>query len=254
MTILFAAALSHGASSDTIRVDCGNSSTYVDKNGKTWAADSGFSGGQTYNANSSIANTADPALHQTERWESGTFSYTFNVTPGSYRVRLYEASLYANVCNSGGRRFNVSINGVQVMTDYDMYDEIGACLTAQIKPFVTNAPAGTITIEFSQGSAGNPKINAIEIMPGSVASISDEAPIVASPKFSVSSANRGLFVQTQTEGAYSLELKNIQGQRVARKVGFGPGTQSFKNLEPGLYFLTSRAGHETVKRTVSVVR
>jgi hypothetical protein len=251
MTILFAAAMSYGAI-DTIRVNSGGSA-YTDAAGHQWAADSGFSGGQTYSANSSIANTADPTLHQNERWDSSPFTYTFNVKPGNYVVRLYEASLYAAVCNSGGRRFNVAINGVQVMTDYDMYDEIGACLTAQIKAFATTAPAGTITVEFSPGSAGNPKINAIEVLPGTNVSISD-APVVLSPKFSVSSANRGLLVQVQAEGAYSLELTNLQGQRVARKAGVGAGTQSFKNLQPGLYFMTTRVGHETTKHTVSVVR
>ena len=250
---LLAASLAGAAASDTIRVDCGNTSNYVDSRGRTWVADSGYVNGQVYTATSTITGSSDPALHQTERWDSQTFTYTFNVTPGSYRVSLYEASLYASVCNAGGRVFDVAINGTTVMSNYDMYTEIGACLKEQIKRFVVVTATGQIKIDFMVGSASNPKINAIEIIPGTSTPVLDAVQANGS-KLSVSSANGGLLVQSRTEGAYSLELSNLQGQRIGLKHGYGFGSQSFANLNPGLYFLTSRIGNETTTRKVSVVR
>lgn len=250
-TVLLAVNLSHAAASDTIRVNCGGDA-YTDTKGHLWAADSGFSGGQTYSDESvTIDNTGDQPLFQYERWDSSPFSYSFNVTPGSYRVSLFEASLYSAVCNSGGRVFNVSINGTQVLTDYDMYNEVG-CLYAQAKRFVVVTTDGKINIEFTLGSASNPKIDAIEIVPGTSTSIA--APAASAPKFSVSSSNGRLLVQSQVEGAYTLELSNLQGKRIDQRQGIGAGAQSFTNLRPGLYLLTSRSNDQTLTRTISVLR
>ncbi len=250
-TVLLTFTFSHAAQ-DTARVNCGGSA-YTDVAGHAWAADSGFTGGQTYSeAGTTINNTADQTLYQYERWDSQPFSYNFNVTPGSYRVSLYEASLYSAVCNSGGRVFNVSINGTQVLTNYDMYNEVG-CLTAQIKQFVVVTTDGKINITFTLGTASNPKIDAIEIVPGTTISISNKLNGKQS-WLSISNLNGGLSIQTQAEGAYILELSNLQGKRIGQKHGFGSGVQSFKNLNPGLYLLTSRMGHQTVTRTVNVVR
>lgn len=249
MTVSFAQA----AASDTIRVNCGGPD-YTDSQGHLWVADSGFSGGQTYSATSTIQGTPDQALHQDERWDSSPFTYTFDVSPGSYRVNLLEASLYASVCNSGGRRFNVSINGVQVLTDYDMYDDIGACLTAKTLTFYTTVTSnGKLTIEFSLGSASNPKINAIEAYPGVNTSIQGNLNGSKS-NISVASSNNGISVQTHTDGLYTLELRNLRGERIEHKVGIGSGMQTFSNLRPGLYLLTSKVDGKTSSRTISVVR
>ncbi len=248
--LLLAFTFSHAAR-DTVRVNCGGPA-YTDAAGHAWAADSGFTGGQTYSATSTIANTPDQTLYQTERWDSQPFSYNFNVTPGSYRVSLHEASLYSGVCNAGGRVFNVSINGTAVLTNYDMFNEVG-CLYAQIKQFVVATTDGKININFTLGSASNPKIDAIEIVPGTGTSIS-KSPDWKQSGFSISNLNGGLSVQTQTEGAYTLELSTLEGKRIGQKHGFGFGLQSFTKLNPGLYLMTFRMDHQTVTRTVSVVR
>ena len=252
LSMLLLAFTSSHAARDTVRVNCGGPA-YTDAAGHAWAADSGFTGGQTYSeTGTSIANTPDQTLYQTERWDSAPFSYNFNVTPGSYRVSLYEASLYSGVCNAGGRVFNVSINGTAVLTNYDMFNEVG-CLTAQIKQFVVATTDGKININFTLGSASNPKIDAIEIVPGTSTSISKK-PNGGQSGFSISNLNGGLSVQTQTEGAYTLELSNLQGKRIGQKHGFGFGLQSFTKLNPGLYLMTLRMNHQTVTRTISVLR
>jgi hypothetical protein len=250
--VMLMSTFSHAAV-DTARVNCGGPA-YTGSTGKQWAADSGFSGGQTYSATSTITNTNDPTLHQTERWDSQDFSYNFNLIPGTYTVILHEASLYAAVCNAGGRVFDVTINGTKVLTNYDMYNEVNGCLIAHTKSFVVATANGKITITFNVGPASNPKINAIEIVPGGT------IPVLGATKrnasmFSVAASNGGLVVQSHAEGAYTLELKDLQGKRIDSKNGFGGGSQSFTNLRPGLYLLTSSVnGHEAVTRTISVLR
>ncbi|HAO99188.1 MAG TPA: hypothetical protein DCQ83_04010 [Fibrobacteres bacterium] len=249
--MLLTFTISHAQLSDTVRINCGGPN-YTDASGKAWAADSGYTGGQTYSENTAISNTPDQTLYQTERWDSSPFSYNFNMKPGNYTVSLYEASLYAAVCNAGGRVFNVAINGTAVLTNYDMYNEVG-CLTAQIKQFPVTTSNGKIKIDFTLGSASNPKIDAISIIPSTGSSIFNGRDGKSS-KFSVTNAKGSLAVQTQATGAYTLELLTLQGKRIGYKHGFGFETQSFTRLNPGLYLLSFRANHETITRMISVVR
>ena len=249
--ILASATLSNAAVGDTIRVNSGATASFTDAAGHVWAADSGFVGGQVYSDfNAVIAGTPDQALHQDERWDSQDFSYNFNVTPGSYIVGLYESTLYDGACGEGTRVFDVTINGTKVLTNYDMSKEVG-CLTAQVKRFVVATSNGKINITFNMSAAQNPKINAIEIYPGTVVGIS--APKADPSKFSVFGSKGRLDVQTRAEGDYTLTLQDLHGKRVDQKHGFGGGNQSFTNLRPGVYFLTSTAGRETFTRRVSVV-
>lgn len=256
---LLGATSSYAAlATDTIRVNSGATEPFTDSAGHVWVADSGFTGGQVYSESGvEIAGTTNDALHLDERWDSQDFSYNFNVSPGTYRINLYEASLYANICNAGGRIFDVTINGTKVLTNYDMFAEVG-CLTAQIKTFtVSTTSNGKINITFNVGAAENPKINAIEILylNATVTGIQGQGKAnVADSKISVAGAKGGFSVQTRFEGAYTLEVSNLQGKRMGQKHGFGAGTQSFSNLKPGLYFLTSRSGKESFTRTISVVR
>src|ERR1039458_6833889 len=55
----------------TVCVAMGRTSPYVDPGGMVWSADYGSNGGGTYTTTKPIANTATPALYQTER----DFSY-----------------------------------------------------------------------------------------------------------------------------------------------------------------------------------
>ena len=151
----------------------------------------------------------------------------------------------------------MTINGTKVLTNYDMFAEVG-CLTAQVKTFtVSTKPDGKINITFNVGAAQNPKINAIEILylNNTVTGIQGQGKANAGDsKFSMSSSQGGLVVRSQTEGAYTLELSDLQGKRIGIKQGFGANAQTFSNLKPGVYFLTSRVGSQAFTRTISVLR
>jgi hypothetical protein len=251
--VLIAATVSNAAI-DTARVNCGGPA-YTAVNGKQWAADSGFVGGTAYApANApTIAGTPDPALHQTERYgDASDFTYNFNMAPGSYRVYLHNATLWDGACGVGTRVFDVTINGTKVLTNYDMSAKV-PCLTADLEHFAVTTTTGLISITFNVGSVQNPKINAIEIVPLAGSSIQG-ASKAGNARFSMVSSNGELLVQSNVEGAYSLELMDLKGKRIGAKSGFGSGSQSFTNLRPGLYLMTSKAGDQTVTRTISVLR
>jgi len=132
-----------------------------------WVADEDFSGGTptstgaTINT-SNVANPAPPAIYQTNRY--GTFTYTIpGFTPGgTYIVDLHFAETYWN--SPGQRLFNVLINGKQVLTNYDILASAGGEFMATVESFFATADAaGTITIQFLPGAADNPQVNGIEI-------------------------------------------------------------------------------------------
>ena len=142
-----------------IRVDAGGGA-YTDSSGYVWSADYGYSGSNTYATSSFIANTTTPVLYQSERYQPGGFSYQFTVPSGSYTVRLKFAEIWFT--QSGQRVFNVSINGQQVLSNFDVVAAAGAPFTAIDKAFTVNATSGQIQIQFSP-VVENPKVSAIEI-------------------------------------------------------------------------------------------
>jgi Malectin domain/Chitobiase/beta-hexosaminidase C-terminal domain len=132
---------------------------YTDSLGNNWSADTDFTGGQTDSTTTPIANTPDPTLYQTERY--GNSTYTFSTPPGNYTVILKFAEIFFD--SAGERLFNVSINGTQVLTNFDIVAAAGAAFTAIDKSFPVTVTGSSITIQFTTGSANLPKISAIEV-------------------------------------------------------------------------------------------
>jgi len=136
--------------------------------------DAFFNGGHTASTASSIdtsavTNPAPAAVYQTWRESSKkapTFSYTFpGLTPGaSYTVRLHFAE--NSVSRIGARRFNVSINGTQVLSNFDVLATAGAEHKAIVQTFTVNANgSGQMAIGFSGVTANNGAIvNGIEVL------------------------------------------------------------------------------------------
>ncbi len=125
-----------------------------------FVADTDFSGGVTINhANtidlSGVTNPAPTAVYQTARVAATigagtTFSYTIpGFTAGSsHTVRLHFAETFWTA--AGQRVFNVSINGTQVLTNFDVFAAAGAMNKAVIRQFTTTANAsGQINLVFT---------------------------------------------------------------------------------------------------------
>lgn len=69
----------------------------------------------------SIANTSEETLYQSERY--GDFDYDIDVTNGLYEVRFKLAETYWT--NDDQRRFDVNLEGTTVISDLDLYEEVG---------------------------------------------------------------------------------------------------------------------------------
>ncbi|MES2921281.1 MAG: glycosyl hydrolase [Verrucomicrobiota bacterium] len=142
-------------------VNCG-SSTAVG----SFVADIGYLGGTSSTNTAAIGTTgvvspAPEAVYQ--RYRFGNFSYTLgSLTPGaSYKVRLHFAELYWTA--AGSRTSNVTINGTQVLTNFDVYAAAGGKDKAVIREFTVTANAsGQVVITFAT-TKDNAICNGIEI-------------------------------------------------------------------------------------------
>jgi hypothetical protein len=80
----------------------------------------------------------------------GNFTYTIpGFTAGSgHTVRLHFCETYFST--KGSRTFNVSINGTQVLTDFDIYATAGAKNQALVEQYTENAnTSGQYVIQFT---------------------------------------------------------------------------------------------------------
>ncbi len=133
-----------------------------------FVADTDFVNGTTVTSTnaittSGVANAAPQAVYQSNRF--GTFSY---IVPGlnantSYTVRLHFAETYWTA--AGQRVFNVTINGQQVLTNFDIVAAAGAANKAVVEQFTATADsAGKVSLQFITVK-DNAQVNGIEIVP-----------------------------------------------------------------------------------------
>ncbi|GCE08936.1 malectin domain-containing carbohydrate-binding protein [Dictyobacter aurantiacus] len=133
-------------------------------------ADGDYNGGQTGSTTSAIdtsavSNPAPQNLYQTERYGNFTYNVANLKANTAYNVRLHFAEIYFT--SSGQRSFNVSINGSQVLSNFDVFAAAGGADKAIVKQFSANTDSsGTITIQFTS-VINNAKISGIEVTPAS---------------------------------------------------------------------------------------
>lgn len=94
--------------------------------------------------------------------------------PGSYEVRLHFAEIYSGVQAVGKRVFDVAIEGVTVLNDYDVFADVGGHRPVT-KTFTVTSDA-TLDIDFGHVTE-NPAIKAIEVL-GEAGGGPGPAPIV----------------------------------------------------------------------------
>jgi hypothetical protein len=148
-----------GGAFQPVRINCGGPD-YTDGQGRLWSADRGFAGGFLWSTAQPVSGTTMSPVLQTVRYGQ-SFSYTFDVAPGSRTVNLYFAEVSQTA--RGARAFNVSINGSPILTNFDVFAASGGPLKGIVKSFPVNAAGGTVQIQFSTGAAGWPMVSAVEI-------------------------------------------------------------------------------------------
>ena len=118
-----------------------------------WVADVDFSGGSTVTRTnaidlSAVDNPAPTALYQSQR--NGNFTYTLpGFTNGQYyQIRLHFCDTHWTA--AGSRTFNVSINGTQVLSSFDIIKTVGAGNKALTQSFTMPASSsGQFVIQFT---------------------------------------------------------------------------------------------------------
>jgi hypothetical protein len=151
-------------------------SEYTATDGTTYQADTNFDTGSTYGTTQAIDGTDDDTLYQTERY-GGSFGYDIPVSEsGTYEVTLQFAEIFQGVSgndapdsttpptdgtNENDRLFDASIEGQQVLSEYDIFSEVGP-LTATEKTYTVEVTDGTLNVDFSVVN-DNAKISAIEV-------------------------------------------------------------------------------------------
>ncbi|WP_026812697.1 PKD domain-containing protein [Arenibacter certesii] len=186
----------------SIRINVGGPQVILDSN--NFVADQFVTGGSLYSSSAPIAGTNDDALYQTERY--GAFTYEIPVPEsGDYDIRLHFAELYYGVgSQSGGpgsRVFNVSIEGTQVLANFDILTEV-APATALRKEFDNiSVVDGFVTIQFSK-VIENAKLSGIEILsPSTFGNI---------PNISITSPSNGANVNETFDVNFSVENWTIE--------------------------------------------
>jgi hypothetical protein len=134
----------------------------------SFVADEDFSGGgdnavttATITLTQPGTNAAPMAVYQHAR--AGISTYTIpGLTAGSqHTVLLHFAETYFTA--AGQRVFNVAINGTSVLSNFDIYANVGKN-AALVEQFTATAnSSGQIVIAFTNGTADQPVVSGIEI-------------------------------------------------------------------------------------------
>jgi hypothetical protein len=150
----------------TLRVNAGGAA-YTDVSGNYWLADQawngswGFYGGDhTVNRGSiEIGGTDDDYVYQTERWKFE--GYRFALPDGIYDVVLHFAETFAP--RAGRRLFDVSVQGVTVLDNLDIFAEVG--MNYALVKVIENANVTNGILDISVTENVNlDEINGIEII------------------------------------------------------------------------------------------
>ena len=146
----------------SLRINAGGSNY----NGTTglFQADTDFSGGFLWSYSTrNIVGTADPALYLDVRASDTSFAYNLPVPAGSYTVKLHFAE--CTYSGAGQRLMNISINGTQVLTNFDVFASAGAMNTAVIKSFQATAVNGQINVSVASAlTSSGAAMAAIEVI------------------------------------------------------------------------------------------
>jgi beta-glucosidase len=144
-------------------VNCGGSA--IDGLAADQAYTSGSWGYTGFGGNYSTSNAVSPNFGypsgmKSECWGAG--SYKFDLTNGNYTVKLYFAEIYFTA--AGQRKFNVAIEGVSKLSNYDIFVDAGGTNKGVEKVFTgISVTDGQLSIDLTNVT-DNAKVNAIAIL------------------------------------------------------------------------------------------
>lgn len=112
-------SVANGQMSFVLGINVGGSPVTID--GNDFIGDRHAAGGSANRTEDPIADTTDDALYQSERY--GSLTYEIPVTNASYQVILYFNEMYNDA--AGARLFDASVEGEEVLTNFDLFAEVG---------------------------------------------------------------------------------------------------------------------------------
>jgi Malectin domain len=158
--------LATSANVSEVRIGAGTSSSFVDTEGHTWVADRYFKGG-TAGSNPELEVTATLKPQLFRSWRQGDFTYSIPLKPGVYELTLHFVEPVFHPNSDSSRTFNVFINGVHALQEYEILNEAGNGQIVSARTWKDIRPGrdGFLTIEFKPQS--NPAVvSAISVLAG----------------------------------------------------------------------------------------
>ena len=162
-------------------INCGGY-PYTDKAGISYSSDKFFDGGKTsdYGMNYDISNTDDMIIYQTERWSSGTITYSLPLKgDGIYTLILKFSEVYFTRANE--KVFDIALGKKTVVKNLDIYEKVGKgnaydeyveFILKNNKIYFNGNECNyayeneQLKLKFLKGSKDNPKINGILLYKG----------------------------------------------------------------------------------------
>lgn len=185
-------------------------STFTSSDKTTYAAEGSFVTGGTALVRSgiAIANTEEDELYNSERY--GNFTYSLPVTNGSYQLTFKFAELFWNA--PAKRKFDVWVEGQEVITDLDIFAQAGINTALNIVKRV-EVSDGVLEIEFRTD------LNAAQL-----------SGLVVKALASQSIAFNALSNKTFGDAPFTLTASATSGLPVAFSIVSGPATLSGNTL------------------------
>ncbi len=147
------------AGSTLLRVNVGGS-LYEDTARDVWTGDTGSSGGVVPTTSYPVSGSADPSLFSSRRW--GDFSYNLPADDGNYTLRLYFFD--PTMTGTNQRLFNVTAEGRQILTNFDLFAASGGYRKALVKSFPVSVSGGELNLVF-KSIKDHAIVSAIELDP-----------------------------------------------------------------------------------------
>jgi hypothetical protein len=156
---------------DEIRILAGSIRSYVDRSGKLWNPDQGFTGGAAVHTSvQHIWRTQDASIYRNSR--QGDFRYDLPLKPGLYELHLHFAETFYGPEDAGGggegsRIMSITANDKPLLSNFDVIGDAGGGRTADVKIFTDVAPSPDGLLHLNISSiTGRGMLSAIEILPG----------------------------------------------------------------------------------------
>lgn len=124
-----------------------------------YAADRDFSGGAIQISSHAVAGTVDDALYND--WRYGNFSYHVALPAGLYTLELQFADTWNGA--PGQRLFGIALEGTPILTAFDIIATAGVD-SALLRRYTLRIDDGTLDLTFTNGSAGNARLDALRIL------------------------------------------------------------------------------------------